>query len=393
MNNSTLAAIAIVLIVGVLIIISLSRRSENYPSSLTFDQKRENLALAFATFINGTATPIIGGDDAAALETYTDLQKFLDTQVPIAGKWQIVWGPCLYRTGTMFYDNMMTVVRNKFNPLEYKILIRGTNPVAIRSWLLEDFMIRDMVSWKKIVTYDTSNPSDSSSWGYVSAGTVTALLGKDKNLNDVGTVPGKGIVFMTPAPKLSGAGLTIMQFLATIPLPSSGKNLLTITGHSLGGLLSTTLHLFLMDKRKIWDPKSKFTVGSCGFASPTAGDAKFAKHLNSVLKTTTLSINSKLDVASYAWDNLDGLSTIYMYNSTKWYLPSYNLIREVEVFLLIVKELIKNRGYTRLVNTELLEGSFNPLIPEFWAQSLYQHSVAYLNAYSLPMSTFSVFLT
>lgn len=385
-------ALALLLLASVVVIIVLftTRKTEKYTSNLTFDQKRENLALAFAAFVNSRETAIIGGDADAAKETYNELTKILDTQEPIAGKWTIVWGPALYRLGRVFYDGMMAVVQNKRDPLEYKIIIRGTNPVSLRSWLFEDMFVREMVPWKRVITDDTS-PSMSMTWGSVSEGTVIALLGKNKSMTPIGTTPG-GIVYMTPENGVPGTGLSIMQFLSSIPLPTKGKINLSITGHSLGGLLATALHLFLVDKRKTWNPKSKFTISSCGFASPTAGDAKFASHLASALKYSSLSIVNRLDTANYVWQDIKGIDSIYVYNPSTWFLPSINLAWEVKIVLLLAYELVKNRGYTQLANTEIVEGTFNILIPEFWAQAIYQHSIPYLNAYDLPMSTFGAFV-
>jgi len=67
---------------------------------------------------------------------------------PLAGDWQLIWGPGTYRyLGSVFDSSMLFVVRHTKLEGRYAIVIRGTNPVSIIDWIFGDFLPHRQVPW------------------------------------------------------------------------------------------------------------------------------------------------------------------------------------------------------------------------------------------------------
>jgi hypothetical protein len=62
--------------------------------------------------------------------------------------WQVVWGPGVYTTpGALYQDNLMYVAQNQSDKSQFVIAVRGTNFVADLDWLMENFDVRQMMTW------------------------------------------------------------------------------------------------------------------------------------------------------------------------------------------------------------------------------------------------------
>ena len=78
---------------------------------------------------------------------------------PIAGQWEVVWGPATYTVpGAMYQDNMMYVVQLSDpppgSPPQYVVAIRGTNGAVLLDWLMQDFDVKQLMPWP----VDTAGP-------------------------------------------------------------------------------------------------------------------------------------------------------------------------------------------------------------------------------------------
>ncbi len=95
-----------------------------------------------------------GFNDPAAGRFHTDVVRRavmngLDTLAPVAGEWELVWGPAAYRApGSLLDDEMMYVVRQHRHPARYVVAIRGTNPVSAFDWVFGDLWSARTVAWR-----------------------------------------------------------------------------------------------------------------------------------------------------------------------------------------------------------------------------------------------------
>ena len=95
-----------------------------------------------------------GFNDAAVGAFHTDVVRRaimhgLDRLPPVAGEWEMVWGPAIYRAATSLLDDeLMYVVRGRKRPSRYVVAIRGTNPVSAFDWLFGDLWAGRKTAWR-----------------------------------------------------------------------------------------------------------------------------------------------------------------------------------------------------------------------------------------------------
>jgi hypothetical protein len=95
-----------------------------------------------------------GFNDAAAGRFHTDAVRRavaagLQTLAPVAGDWELVWGPAVYRApGSLLDDEMMYVVRRVEGPPRYAVVVRGTNPVSAFDWVFGDLWTGRKIRWR-----------------------------------------------------------------------------------------------------------------------------------------------------------------------------------------------------------------------------------------------------
>jgi hypothetical protein len=307
---------------------------------------------------------------------------------PIASPtWKVVWGPAVYTTpGALYQDNLMFVAQNQSDLSQFAIAIRGTNFVADLDWLMDDFDVRQMMTWPPGSTVSTP---------------TGAMMSESTSI-------GLQILFaMNGAP---GPATSLMSFLLT---QTSSPINLCVTGHSLGGCLAGTLALYLKDNPSMWDASGKSNVSCITFAAPTAGNGAFATYSDSRFKgaanppnwdptlgTTCDAVRCGLDVAPMAWiaSNLSASSTssplfsIYVPNldfSKMSFTSGLAWTMVLQDVLPDVAKMLSSQDYTQVVaSAASVQGTFNPnyppsddtLIPylqAFIAQAAYQHSFSY----------------
>lgn len=338
----------------------------------TYSQRQIMLCLAYLAYTD-EFLPNSEGLDA---QIKIDLTAGLSSQsqlLPVAGNWNIVWGPVTYTVpGAIGQDNMMYVAQlgGGGSPAQYAVAVRGTAGKVLLDWLMEDFDILQMVPWSGA---SNANISESTSIG------LTALLAmQDPN---AGTL----VDFLSKVMSASGA-------------PQAG---VCVTGHSLGATLASTLALYLRDCQQLWDPNGLATVTTINFAGPTAGDAGFAAWFDSQFAYTesalpywvsppfsdasTLSyadcVRSSLDIAPRVW-NATSLQTIPKIYEGHLLDDIYPPIGTTEILGLVVKGTQAN-AYTQIQSNQgVLTGTFIhrnhlPRGDAFFQEAEYQHHSSY----------------
>ncbi len=321
--------------------------------------------------------------------------------------WEVVWGPVAYTVpGGMFQNNMTYIVKKK-GTSDYVIALRGTNFMSQVDWFLEDFEIINTMPWP--LNSKPTNPigqeiSESTSIDMNIQ--INKLVTVDKN------------------------GLGVLDFLNQ----ETDNNPINIcvTGHSLGGVLSNTLALYLLQNPS-WDKSEKSTVSCISFAAPAAGNEQYAQNAISAfekafqkgsfpgwdsdnVKTNLDNVRCNLDVIPltpmgknvYSGDDAGRMFEIYAIKNN----PSNNIdFNELDIVInkewsLIKSMLLKPVGdklaknnYTQLEPTPPIIGTFEgntnklsdyssfsiaPLLEGFAAQAAWQHSNSYGMYFNVP---------
>jgi hypothetical protein len=279
-----------------------------------------------------------------------ELTTDLANVTPLQGQWQLMWGPTLFRLPLAeLDDNMWYVVRNTGTG-EYAIGVRGTNFDAILDWIVEDFWITSEVPWP-YRDIEGAKPR-------ISDGTAFAI---------------NKLLTVTPNAGIPGAGLTLPQFLTMQAMPRPIT--VAVTGHSLGGCLSSTLALALKDTVTHWSPKHTPNVRSWSFAGPTAGNTDFARYTDEQIGDALHRWVNILDVAPLAWNEstLDDAVTIY---ASHGLLPSWAELAALG----LAKALAAGGDYRQpSQGTVTRSGDFNisPGYQSYAAQADWQHTQGY----------------
>ncbi|KOY63915.1 lipase family protein [Photorhabdus heterorhabditis] len=324
------------------------------------DQKI-NLALSF---ISGSGSIITEKPEPTLVAE--NIKESLEKSLVTANSFSIVWGPAVFRinNGENAKDNkddhVLFIVKNRRSPYDYRIVIRGS--WSDINWQVENFAVHETVNWS---LWDPNIPEEFKD-AKISYGTHIAL---DYIVNQVksNNTPGYGESLIDAIDKIA---------------QEKGVHNITITGHSLGGILASTLGLYLkrlyLNKRK-----NNIRIHVCSFANPNTGNDVFASYIKYVFngssvtsyKSNFLRIYNRKDVISLIW-NLDGLETI-----PTIYEPLIKLDEElINKFKKIVL-LVKDKGYTKLTpnlpfTSPILELNLNK-------QVIFQHITAYANQYGM----------
>ena len=291
---------------------------------------------------------------------------------------EVSWGP-IGSTGIKVSCALMFVVKHRDNGggiPEYTIVIRGTNPISVYSWLCLDMKVTEQISWSEVlkqINPITQEPKNIPENALISKGTFTALKTQVSELIDENSLTVLDWILLTIKPKNE----------------SPKKIKINITGHSLGGLLTTTLALWLnykITERKLDD---FVDLNIYSFAAPTAGNQEFVKHTEKVFqdkfkehfKEKFICYANKLDVATHAWveSDMKKLNTIYINKEKGDELkPSSN----EEIVLKAVQALSENKGYHKLsitpIESKIEYYILSPLCGTTYSiEAIYQHISPY----------------
>ncbi|NHB95327.1 lipase family protein [Photorhabdus stackebrandtii] len=326
------------------------------------DQKI-NLALSF---ISGAGSIITEKSEPAIVSE--NIKESLEKSKVTANRFSIVWGPAVFRVnnGENSKDNkddhVLFIVRNRRFPYDYRIVIRGSWSDV--NWQVENFAVHETVNWS---LWDPNIPEEFKD-AKISYGTHLAL---------------DYIVNQAKSNNTPGYGKSLIDAIDKIALEKGIHNI-TITGHSLGGALASTLGVYL---KRLYINKGKrnIRINVCAFASPIISNGTFASYIESVFnristtnyKSHFLRIHNHKDIISLIWhlDGLEKIPTIY----EPLIKIDEKLINKFNKIVLIVKD----KGYTKLTpdlpfTAPILESS-----PDLNNQVIFQHIKAYADKYGM----------
>jgi triacylglycerol lipase len=263
----------------------------------------------------------------------------------------ISWGPVAYKDNEVFSDSLIYIVQNKQvgDVPEYTIVIRGTNPVSISSWIFQDLAVSGLVPWIRQSEHTKADRV------YISKATDTSLS-IHKNL--------------------MSAGQTVLDWVLGVLSSDPADNIkLNVTGHSLGGLMCTTFALWLYDELAYQGKTDRVGFNVYSFAGPTAGNDDFVKYTNMKFGRRYVCYENHLDIATHVWVESDMTNVL-----PGIYAPKIGLKKAEQEALDFFCRQIKSLGYAQLneikpVASEIYSGR---LFADYLLQAAYQHVVPYL---------------
>jgi len=255
------------------------------------------------------------------------------------GSWQCVWGPAQ----SPDQSNLAYVAayyKSPGVPVFAAVAIRGTD-IAVDAWgvivqMWEDLDVLDPVPFP---------------WMPASSGALVAQ----------GTLDGLGAI-----QQLTDGGRRLLPFLtAFLGEPQNQQARLVVTGHSLGGCLTTVaapwLHVSL----------SQLGIDNAivpvTFAAPTAGNPAFAAHYFSSLPASLRYFNS-LDIVPLAWGKIEATKTIY----DPYGLPTPELV-DITVDAAVDMMALLGITYGQPGQDCELSGQFAPSPPSWYDEAYKQH--------------------
>ncbi|WP_434525373.1 lipase family protein [Photorhabdus asymbiotica] len=332
--------------------------------TISREDQKVNLALSF--IINSGGIKTVKPEPGIVSE---NIQKSLESSKATANKFAIVWGPAVFRVDNIDRkksiidkkdDHVLFIVQNRHDPSDYRVVIRGS--WSDINWLNEDVIVCKTKDW---ILWDSNSPKEAK----IAYGTNMAL---DYIINQMksNNPPGYGESLTDAIDKIA---------------QKEGIQNITITGHSLGGVLSATIGLYL--KRRYLDKgNNNIRINVCAFAGPTAGNETFASYSESIFneisvagyKSHFLRIHNSIDVVPLAW-HIKGLEEI------KAIYP----VLTVTVNGLIISVLDKN--YTQIFPDFPIHSQI-PILPIASFDDLLvnignQHTKAYTKEYGMSFIT------
>ena len=209
------------------------------------------------------------GEESSATVIKDSINLLLsDKSLTTEGDWSLVWGPGISND----QGNLMFVAKSA-SESSYAIAIRGTNILSIQD-LIEDL---DVLTLEKFP------------------------YGKDGDSVSKGAMLGLSSLLTTTDP---ASGATLEAYLTSIS--GDSKNKLYITGHSLGGALSSMLTYWLITNNQL---KDKFVFSTYAFASPGFVNKSFKDNFLASLPSDAsfdMKANS-LDLVPYGYADLSGI--------------------------------------------------------------------------------------
>lgn len=281
---------------------------------------------------------------------------------------EMVWGPALHqpqRSGpkAATTSDALEFICRDLDTGEYTAVFRGTNPISAIEWLFQDFMVQRMVRWTE------NAPGFAPGEALVSEGTSLAIELRRS---------------LKPVPGEVGEGIRFADAIRDILEASEGTCVLRFTGHSLGGLLASTMALRLVDDLESSgqaDLLAKLDLRVYGYAAPTAGNRAFASYLESRLGPACPAASSRvarytagLDIVPRAWagDTMDGMPDLYK--------PAIGMQPITHGLYDVSRRLAEGKGYTQPgpaieLPSRIVKAARNLYLLE----AAYQHAQPYLS--------------
>jgi hypothetical protein len=196
------------------------------------------------------------------------------------GSWSCIWGPALDPDeANLVY---VAAYHEEGLPVAAVVVVRGTD-VTDDAWgdLKEAF--EDLVSFYQVTLPWLDDPNV-----LIADGTLDAL---------------------TTIEAMRSGGLGLRHFLATfLGDPRNEKPVLVVTGHSLGGCVTTVLAPWLLTSLR--RSGVSVPVVPCTFAAPTAGNTAFTQYFAQLFPYAPRYYNN-LDAVPLGWADLYRINSIY----------------------------------------------------------------------------------
>jgi hypothetical protein len=250
----------------------------------------------------------------------------------------VAWGPAQLVSDWGIPYSLMYVAVNQAKD-EYTVVIRGTDPLSLTSWIKEDFEIGTTIPFNQVVPNAPAN----------------AVISK-------ATFDGLSDLLSLKDPKTNQS---VTAFLAvTKPM------YLFVTGHSLGGTLTPPLVAYL--NYQLYGGNYVSNMAFWSFAGLTSGNNFFASYFNSLFNSEfPWRLHNPLDVAPfcfYAENNLDNIYDAYG-------LPWSSLKIEARTLIDGLFILAQGKNYSQPVGDQVLPVAFNTALPDWAKQAEYQHHI------------------
>lgn len=294
----------------------------------------------------------------------TDITEALSAICP---NQKLVWGPAV-SYGILLSDAMIYIVQTIDNPKEYTVVFRGTNPFSLFSWITEDFIVDKKLPWIEKSPFSLSEDAQ------ISRATSVAFDIHSKLIypNDE-------------------TGESLYDFLKTLILTNSPVKI-NFTGHSLGGVLSSTFALWfddMLNSPELNAFKAMTSISVYSFAGPSAGDIVFADYSDINLITPEDKIiqggkyctryKNTLDLVPNVWNSQDlkGLYNIYD--------PKIPISEAFKLILDSILNKTEALGYTQPKNCKAVTSDIInlPDINEslrYILEAAYQHTFPYVDS-------------
>lgn len=195
------------------------------------------------------------------------------------GSWQCVWGPAQsHHNANLVYVAAYTMAAG-MKPTFAAVVVRGTDTDVNDAWGAVEQIWEDLdIAHQVPLPWAPDNPAR------IANGTIDGL-------NDIesSTINGQ----------------TLSQFLSSY-LPANDNPVLVVTGHSLGGCLTTVIAPWLKNALAI----PNLHIVPATFAGPTAGNAAFASYYDATFSNSIRVVNS-LDIVPNCWATIHNDDDIY----------------------------------------------------------------------------------
>jgi len=184
-------------------------------------------------------------------------------------------------------------------------------------------------------------------------------------------------------------GADLVDFLRAAVRSSDTPLEVTVTGHSKGGALSSTLALWLAQRqgtervrrRHRWDPDGKARVSCWSFAGPTAGNSEFARMSDDVIGDHCHRIANRLDLVPHAWQVRPsrGAEGFYIENAPNLYGQGVHTIKGLGALARAIAADVRPLDYRHVgKHVTVLDGVVDPQRTLYTEQVAYQHMEGYL---------------
>ncbi|PYQ29992.1 MAG: hypothetical protein DMF56_09710 [Acidobacteria bacterium] len=205
------------------------------------------------------------------------------------GSWQCVWGPAENHDNANLVFVAAYTMAAGLPPTFAAVVTRGTDTDVNDAWgsvenIWEDFDIAHQVP----LPWAPDNPAR------IAGGTVDGLKAIES---------------------CAIGGQTLVQFLGSyLSAPANDNPVLVVTGHSLGGCLSSVIAPWLQNVLASQCPN--LHVVPATFAGPSAGNAAFASYFDSSFGYSMRYVNS-LDIVPNCWASIKDDDDVYAASGIK----------------------------------------------------------------------------